>query len=121
MGSILAAISVAWSSVTKPGTWKAILVACALAAVAYGTYGYVGARKEAEALRGALAATQEQVRELNKAAEVNSKAIGTRNELLEELKTMEADERAETVKALEANPNWASEPIPADVLARLRK
>ncbi len=101
--------------------WKAVWIGLAALVSAFLVWSYLDTRQENIDLQQALAAKQAEVVQLKTEARANGAAIATRNELLQSLAAMEVTERAETIKALEANPNWAKQPIPADVLASLRK
>lgn len=118
---VWSAIKGAFKWLGEPGSWKAILVACALAAVAYGTFGYIGARREVARLSEANIELSEANKKLSAAAIANAKAIKSRNEIIDVIANKEAVGRDETIKAIQNNPDWANQPIPADVLDSLRR
>ena len=83
-------------------------------------YKYVEATSEVMVLEDKLEKREETIAKYVANQKANAAAIETRNTLIEALAQTETVNRVETVKALEANPDWASQPIPADVLASLR-
>jgi len=101
--------------------WKVVWIGLGALLSAFLIWTYLDTRQANIELQGALAGAQQEIVQLHKEAKADDAAIATRNTLLTSLATMEVEDRAATVKALEANPNWANQPIPADVLASLRK
>lgn len=121
LSSVWTALRGGWAMLQKPAIRKLILAALAVTGAVLLYASYVSARKDAVDLSRALATTQAELVLVKKEQTALSAAILTRNQLLEAISTEEADERVETIKAIKANPDWANEPIPADVLRSLRK
>lgn len=128
LASIWSAIKVALRWVQEPGSWKAILVGCALASVAYGVVKVQTQRKEIVALHGAVTSAnqradtaQRSVESLTKAAEANTQSIRSRNEMLELISKQSEKDRAESIAILKENKEWANQPVPDALLDRLRK
>lgn len=105
---------------SKRSTWITLLVTIGVVLAGFALMNYVATKSENMSLKVELKAEQATVAAYKKNAAANAKAITTRNELIEALAKQEVVERAETVKALEANPAWATQPIPSDILSRLR-
>lgn len=104
----------------KRSTWITLLVVLGVIVAGYGIMSYVATKSENMSLRTELSQEQAKVKQYAANIKANEKAIATRNELVEALAKVETVERVRTIKALEANPDWAKQPIPADVLASLR-
>jgi len=105
----------------SPNGFKALVFAAALAGAGLLYADYASTRKHAVELSEALRVSNERIANLEKSQKASEQAILTRNELLDAISSEETVERAETIKAIKANPEWADQPIPADVLRSLRK
>lgn len=105
---------------SKRGTWITIAVAVGVLLAGFAVMNYVAVKSENIAVKTELVQEQAKVKQYAANIKANEKALTTRNELISALATTETVERVKTVKALEANPDWAKQPIPADVLASLR-
>lgn len=128
LAKVWSAIRAAFRWSQEPGSWKAILVACALASVAYGVVKVHTLRSENEALHGAVRAAEERAaladakaELLLKASEANTRSINSRNEMLELISKQTEKERAESIAILKQNKEWANQPVPDVLLDRLRK
>lgn len=104
----------------KRSTWITVLVVLGVIVAGYGIMSYVATKSENMAVKAELVIKDRQIAQYTANIKANEKAIATRNELVEALAKVETVERVKTIKALEANPDWAKQPIPADVLASLR-
>jgi len=105
----------------KRSTWITLLVALGVIVAGYGIMSYVATKSENMAIKQELVLKDKEIEQYRANAKANVKAIETRNELVDALAKVETVERVKTVKALQANPDWANQPIPADVLASLRR
>lgn len=105
---------------SKRSTWITILVALGVIIAGFGIMSYGATKSENMAMKTELTLKQREIDQYAANAKASAKAIQTRNELVEALAKVETVERVKTIKALEANPDWAKQPIPADVLASLR-
>lgn len=114
------ALASLWGLLSKRSTWITLLIVAGIVFAGFAITSYVHAKSEAMALRTELTQEQAKVKQYAANIKANEKAIATRNELVEALAKVETVERVRTIKALEANPDWAKQPIPADVLASLR-
>lgn len=113
-------ITLALSLLTKRSTWITLLVVLGVVFAGYAVTSYVSARSEVMSLQMELKDERAKVDQYQRNQKANVAAIATRNELIDALAKVETVERVKTIKALEANPAWAKQPIPADVLASLR-
>ena len=77
-------------------------------------------RSDLKATETALRASEDENKELRKIREADRVAVVIQQDTKKAIATKEVKERAETIKALEANPDWANQPIPPDVLGSLR-
>lgn len=104
--------------------WLPIIIALVIAsALLWGTMtrnALVQARKDVAALSEALSVSEAENGTLRKLRAADTSAVASRDKEVTVINTKEAKGRAETVKALEANPDWANQPIPRDVLDSLR-
>ena len=98
-----------------------ILVVLGVIVAGYGIRSYVSTKSENVALKQELVLKKREIEQYRANAKANVKAIETRNELVNALAKVETVERVKTVKALQANPDWANQPIPADVIVSLRR
>lgn len=105
---------------TKKGTWITIFVTLGVFLAGFAVMNYVAVKSENMVLSTKIEKVEDQLDQVRANAQANAKAIRTRNELIEALTKVEETERAETMQALKANPDWAAQPIPADILASLR-
>lgn len=105
----------------KKSTWITLVVILGVLLAGYTIVSYVATKSENMVLTTQLANANSQLNQVKANNAANIKAVNTRNELINALATQEAPKRAETIKALKANPAWANQPIPADVLASLRE
>lgn len=105
----------------KRGTWITIAVAIAVVLAGFAVTNYVTTKSENMVLKQQIAKKDETIKQYRANAMANAEALKTRNELVTALGQVEVQERVKTVKALEANPDWANQPIPADVLISLRR
>lgn len=105
----------------KRSTWIALLVSVGVILAGFAVVNYVSVKSRNTVLTAELSVTKDQLKQMQANNVANQKAIITRNELVTALAQVETVERVRTVEALKANPNWASQPIPADVLASLRR
>ena len=108
------------SALNKRSTWITLLVIIGVVFAGYAITSYVHAKSEAMSLKVELSQSRTRIEQLERNNKANVAAIATRNELVTALAKVETVERVKTVQALKANPAWASQPIPADVLASLR-
>jgi ABC-type maltose transport system permease subunit len=104
----------------KRSTWITLLVVVGVLLAGFAVMNYVSVKSENMAIKTELSQEQAKVKQYQANIKANEKALTTRNELISALATTETVERVKTVKALEANPDWSKQPIPADVLASLR-
>ena len=105
---------------TRKSSWVTILVVLGVLVCGFAITNYVITKSRNLVLTSQLKAEQAVVAQYRANAEANAKAIATRNTLITALATTEVSKRAETIKALKANPAWSEQPIPADVLNSLR-
>lgn len=105
----------------KRSTWITILVVLGVIIAGYGIMSYVATKSENMAIKNELVLKDKEIEQYRANAKASAAAIKTRNELVDALAKVETVERVKTVKALQANPDWANQPIPADVLASLRR
>lgn len=108
------------SLLSKRSTWITLLVTLGVLLAGFAVMNYVSVKSENMAIKTELVQEQRKVEQYKANAKANAAAIETRNELLTALAEVETVERVKTVEALKANPAWATQPIPADVLASLR-
>lgn len=109
-----------WALLSRKGTWVTILVALGVIFAGYALVNYVAVKSENMALKTEITQVERQRDQYKANNQANAQAIVTRNALIDALATVETKERVRTIEALKANPNWANQPIPADVLASLR-
>lgn len=77
-------------------------------------------QSDLKASEKALRASEDENANLRKIRAADSVAVVIQQDTRKAIATKEVKERAETIKALEANPDWANQPIPPDVLGSLR-
>lgn len=77
-------------------------------------------QKSLEASEKALRASESENAELRKIRTADNAAVLVQQNTKKAIADKEVKDRAETIKALEANPDWANQPVPRDVLDSLR-
>jgi len=97
-----------------------IILASALAVAAFQSWRVGEYREKLDASETALRASQEEVKQLTKVRAADTSAVLVQQNTKTAIAAKEVKDRAETIKALEANPDWANQPIPRDVLDSLR-
>lgn len=108
--------------------WK-VWVALAIAALVASGWGYSAflrhqvsqGQKSIEALSEALRASEANVAELRKARAADEVANRVHTETVKQIEKKEATRRDEIDKAVEANRDWADQPVPSDLAKRLRR
>lgn len=116
----MATIASIWALLSRKSTWVTLAVVLGVLLAGFAVMNYVAVKSENMALSSQLEDTKRALRQVRANNRANQKAVVTRNTLLEALAEVETVERVKTIEALKANPDWASQPIPADVLASLR-
>ena len=98
----------------------AAILACALAWGAIQTWRVGNYRADLEATETALSEAQANVEQLRATRRADARVIDARAVQRQEVYKQEGKERDATISALEANQDWASQPVPDDVLSSLR-
>lgn len=98
----------------------AAILACALAWGAIQTARVGNYRADLEATKTALSDAQANVKQLRATRKADARVIDARAVQRQEAIKTEGDKRDATISALEANQDWASQPVPDDVLSSLR-
>lgn len=123
-GTVKAASS-GWAWLRTGGHWKAVLGALtALAAaltIIFLLWRVDTLRASEKALSEALAASQGEVKLLRDARAADQEAVTFRDRLVTKIITVEKDRSAKLEAAIAANPDWASQPVPAAVIDSLRQ
>lgn len=104
--------------------WLHVLIALVVASgLIWGVFtrnALVQARKDVTALSEALSASEAENGTLRKLRTADSVSVVVQQDTRKAIATKEAKGRAETIKAIEANPEWANQPVPRDILDSLR-
>jgi len=103
------------------GGWLFVALTLSLAAVAYMTHEARTARAERDALSTALLAAQEQQKLLVRYQNAASSAETGASKAKATISNKEAVGLARTQRALDANRDWADQPVPTAVLDSLRQ
>lgn len=104
----------------QPGRIKILVAALGLLYGAYLIHQVQQARQERDALTEALAASQGEVDLLRTAREADASALATASAAKAVITSQERISVERTKSAIAANPRWANEPIPPDVVDSLR-
>lgn len=110
----------AWALLSKRSTWIALAVTLGVLIAGFAITNYVALKSDNMAKQVQLVNAKATIEQYQANAKANQAAIASRNDLLNALSQVETVERVKTIEALKANPNWANQPIPADVLASLQ-
>lgn len=102
-------------------TWITLAVIAGVILAGFAVTSYVATKSENMVIKQELVVQQKRNEQLVANIRANQVALKTRNDLVTALGQVETVERVKTVKALEANPDWANQPIPRDILDSLRK
>lgn len=107
------------------GNWFVLLIALLLAATA-ALSAYRGiqvreGREKIEALSEALSASEDENAKLRAIRQADTKAIEVRTETIKVVEAKEAKRNEAIDKAVQANPSWANQPVPADIADSLRR
>ena len=105
----------------SPARRKWVLVALTAALIAILIFQVRSHRAQAEALTEALRASQGEVALLRQARAADSAALSVTRETKAVIQTTEAHGLQRTREALAANPDWANQPVPPDVIGSLRQ
>lgn len=117
-------ISGIWTALTGIPLWLWAAIAAILAAGAL----WIGVlsnrvsegRAQIDALNGALSASQAEVEQLKNIRAADTAAALVVQVEMDAIRIKEAKRRAELDKALKANPEWASQPVPRDIADSLQ-
>lgn len=117
-------ISGIWKALTGIPLWMwagiaAILAAAALWVTILSNQVSEG-RSKVDALSKALSASQAEVEQLKNIRAADTAAALIVQAEIDAIRIKEAKRRAELDKALKANPEWASQPVPRDVADSLQ-
>lgn len=77
-------------------------------------------QSDLKASEKALRASEDENANLRKIRAADSVAVVIQQDTRKAIAIKEAKGRAETIKAIEANPEWANQPVPRDILDSLR-
>lgn len=112
--------STAWLWVKRSGHWKLVAAAMTAAILILIIFSYRANLRENAALKSDLVVAQGEVVLLEQARVSDSVAVSAVAAAKDTIAHTEAEQRVETIEALEAHPDWANEPIPDDVIHSLR-
>jgi hypothetical protein len=102
------------------GRWKIVLIALTAILIALLYHNWRSARAERDEARVALDASRGEVALLRKAKVADDAAVTHNRVARTRIAAKEVTGRAKTEAALARHPDWADQPIPADIIDSLR-
>jgi hypothetical protein len=117
----VATLTGAVSLLGKKSTWITLAVIVGVIFAGFAVVNYVATKSENMALKAKVEKVERERDQIAQNYRANATAVKTRNDLIDALSKVETVERVKTIEALKKNPDWAKQPIPADVIASLRE